>query len=82
MHKRNNKGRLKMNIKLKAMLYTAVYTAAILSGFTGVSYLIVTITTMYPQVAAGILIVIAAATLIALIYQLMYQIILESLREK
>ena len=64
-----------MNIKLKAILYTA----AILLGFVGVSYLIVTITTMYPQVAAGILIVIAAATLIALVYQIMYQIILESL---
>ena len=63
-----------MNIKLKAMLYTA----AILLGFVGVSYLIVTITTMYPQVAAGILIFIAAATLIAL----MYQIILESLEMK
>jgi protein-S-isoprenylcysteine O-methyltransferase Ste14 len=78
MHKRNNKGRLKMNIKLKAMLYTA----AILLGFVGVSYLVVTITTMYPLVAAGILIVIAAATLIALMYALMYQIILESLKEK
>ena len=67
-----------MNIKLKAMLYTA----AILLGFVGVSYLVVTITTMYPLVAAGILIVIAAATLIALMYALMYQIILESLKEK
>jgi hypothetical protein len=67
-----------MNIKLKAMLYTT----AILLGFVGVSYLVVTITTMYPLVAAGILIVIAAATLIALMYALMYQIILESLKEK
>jgi hypothetical protein len=53
-----------MNIKLKAMLYTA----AILLGFVGVSYLIVTITTMYPQVAAAILIIASASILIGMIY--------------
>jgi cytochrome c biogenesis protein CcdA len=77
MHKRNNKGRLKMNIKLKAMLYTA----AILSGFTGVGYLVVTITTMYPQVAAGILIVIAAAILIGMVYQITLESLLEMNRD-
>ena len=63
-----------MNIKLKAVYYTA----AILSGFTGVSYLVVTITTMYPLVAAGMLIIASAAILIGMIYQ----ITLESLKEK
>jgi hypothetical protein len=63
-----------MNIKLKAMLYTT----AILLVFTGVSYLVVTITTMYPLVAAGMLIIASAAILIGMIYQ----ITLESLKEK
>jgi len=74
MHKRNNKGRLKMNIKLKAMLYTT----AILLGFVGVSYLVVTITTMYPLVAAGMLIIASASILIGTIYSAA----LESLKEK
>lgn len=63
-----------MNIKLKAMLYTT----AILLGFVGVSYLVVTITTMYPLVAAGMLIIASASILIGTIYSAA----LESLKEK
>ena len=66
-----------MNIKLKAMLYTA----AILSGFVGVGYLIATVTTMYPLVAAGILIVIATTTLIGMIYQITLESLLEMNRD-
>jgi uncharacterized membrane protein YesL len=63
-----------MNIKLKAMLYTT----AILLGFVGVSYLVVTITTMYPLVATGMLIIASASILIGTIYSAA----LESLKEK
>jgi hypothetical protein len=63
-----------MNIKLKAMLYTT----AILLGFAGVSYLVAIVLTMYPLVAAAILIIVAAIILVGMIYE----ITLESLMGK
>jgi hypothetical protein len=63
-----------MNIKLKAMLYTA----AILLGFVGVSCLIFFVLLMYPLVAAVILIIVVTIILIGMIYQ----ITLETLMEK